>query len=132
MKGLDGEIALVALGWVTPPDVVQAAYTRLRAPRLVRRASTLLARHGRTLTSASASAAAVVDAFGAIEAFRAGRIAGLVLDAATTCAGAPVEPLRTLMGELRRIRVNIEPGPQHGVALRAARIDHVEHWRDHG
>ena len=128
----DGETALAALGWVTPPDVVEATYTRLRAPRLIRRASTLLARHGRTLTSASASAATVVDAFGAIEAFRTGRIAGLVLKAATTCAGAPLEPLRTLMGELRRVRVNIEPGPEHGLALHAARVDHVEHWRGHG
>ena len=127
----DGEVALVALGWVTPPDVVEATYTRLRAPRLIRRTSTLLARHGRTLTGASASAAAVVDAFGAIEAFRTGRIAGLVLDAATTCAGAPVEPLHTLMDELRDVRVNAEPGPEHGVALRAARTDHVQHWRGH-
>lgn len=127
----DGEVASVALGWVTPPEVVEATYRRLRAPRLVRRASTLLAKHGRTLTSASASAAAVVDAMGAIEAFRIGRIAGLVLEAATRCAGAPVEPLRTLMRELRRVRVNAEPGPEHGVALRAARIDHVQHWRGH-
>lgn len=128
---LDGEVATVALGWVTPPEVVEATYTRLRAPRLVRRASPLLAKHGRTLTSAGASAAAVVDAFGAIEAFRTGRIAGLVLDAATTCAGVPVGPPRTLMGELRDVRVNTEPGPEHGVALRAARMDHVQHRRGH-
>ena len=128
----DAEVALVALGWVTPPDTVQATYTRLRAPRLVRRASTLLARHGRTLADASASAADLVDAFGAIEAFRTGRIAGLVLDAATTCAGRPSEQLRGLAHELRRVRVNVEPGPEHGVALRAARISHVEHRRGHG
>lgn len=127
----DGEIALVALGWVTPPDVAEATYTRLRAPRLIRRASTLLARHGPTLTRGSASAAAIVDAFGAVEAFRTGRIAGLVLDAATTCAGKPREPLHALVGELRRIRVNFAPGPEHGDALRAARIDHVEYAREH-
>lgn len=125
----DGETASVALGWVTPPDVVEATYARLRAPRLVRRASTLLARHGRTLAGSNASAAAVVDAFGAIEAFRTGRVAGLVLDAATACAATPVEPLRTLMHELRRVRVNVEPGPEHGTALRAARVSHVERGR---
>jgi len=128
----DGEIALVALGWVTPPDVVEAIYTRLRTPRLIRHASTLLARHGLTLTRGSASAAAIVDAFGAIEAFRTGRIPGLVLDAAATCAGKPREPVHALVGELRRIRVNVAPGPKHGDALRAARIDHVEYAREHG
>ena len=126
----DGEVALVALGWVTPPGVVEATYTRLRAPRLVRRASTLLAKHGRTLTRPSASAAAVVDGFGAIEAFRTGRIAGLVLDAAATCAGKPREALHALKGELRRIRVNAASGPEHGDALRAARISHVRLLRD--
>ena len=127
----DGEAALVALGWVTPPDAVEATYSRLRAPRLVRRASTLLASHGRTLTGGSASAAAVVDAFGAIDAFRTGRIARLVLNAAATCAGKSSERLHTLMGELRRIRVNVAPGPEHGDALRAARINHVEYAREH-
>lgn len=125
----DGDAALVALGWVTPPDVVEATYTRLRAPRLVRRASTLLAKHGRTLTAAGASAAAVVDGFGAIEAFRTGRVAGLVVDAAAACAGEPHEPLHTLMRELRRVRVNVAPGREHGVALRAARIGHVDDRR---
>ena len=126
----DGEVALVALGWVTPPAAVEAIYARLRAPRVVRRASTLLARHGRTLTRTSASAAAVVDAFGAIEGFRTGRIAGLVLDAAATCAGRSREPLHVLMGDLRRIRVKAEPGPEHGATLRAARISHLEHQRE--
>lgn len=128
----DGEVALVALGWVTPPDVVDAIYTRLRAPRLVRRASTLLARYGRTLTGGSASAADIVDGFAAIEAFRTGRIARLVLDAAATCAGKASEPLHALMGELRRVRVNVAPGPEHGTALRAARINHVAYAREHG
>lgn len=128
----DGEVALVALGWVTPPDVVEAIYVRLRAPRLVRRASTLLARHGRKLTGGSASAADVVDGFAAVEAFRTGRMAGLVLDAAATCAGKSREPLQALMRELQRIRVRAEPGPEHGVALRAARMGHVEHARRHG
>ena len=124
-----GEVALVGLGWVTPPDVAEATYTRLRAPRLIQRASTLLARHGRTLTNASAPAAAVVDGFAAIEAFRTGRIAGLVLDAAAACAGKPREPLKALMSELLRIRVKADPGPEHGVALRGARIRHVRHRR---
>lgn len=128
----DGEVALIALGWVTPPDVVEATYTRLRAPRLVRRASTLLARHGRTLTDGSASAADVVDGFAAIEAFRTGRTAGLVLDAAATCVGKPREPLHALVGELRRIRANVGPGPEHGHALRAARVSHVEYARKDG
>lgn len=128
----DGEVALVALGWVTPPDVVEATYTRLRAPRLVRRASTLLARHGRTLTDASASADDVVDGFAAIQAFRTGRTAELVLDAAAMCADKPRETLHALMGELRRLRVNTEPGPAHGIALRAARVGHVEHARQCG
>lgn len=121
----DAEVALVALGWVTPADVMEATYTRLRGPRLVRRASTLLARHGRTLTDGSAIAADVVDAFAAIEAFRTGQTAGLVLDAAATCAGKSREPLHALVRELRRIRVNVTPGPDHGNALRGARINHV-------
>ena len=83
----DSEVALVALGWVTPADVVRPTYTRLRAPGLVRRASTLLARHGRTLTGGSASADDVVDGFSAIGAFRTGRTAGLVLDAARNVRG---------------------------------------------
>ena len=128
----DGEVALVALGWHTPPDVVADTYKRLRAPRLVRRASTLLARHGRMLTNASASAADLVDGFAAIEAFRTGRIAELVLAAAATCAGESSEPLHALMGELRRVRVNVAPGPEHGDALRVARISHVEDAREQG
>ena len=127
----DSEVALVALGWVTPADVVAPTYTRLRAPGLVRRASTLLARHGRTLTGGSASADVVVDGFSAIGAFRTGRTAGLVLDAAATCAGKPREPLHALVGELRRIRVNAAPGPEHGHALRVARINHLEYAREH-
>lgn len=124
-----GEVALVALGWVTPSEAVAATYTRLRAPRLIRRATTLLATHGRTLVGGSASAAVVVDGFAAIEAFRTGRTAGLVLDAAASCADKPSEPLHALMQELRRIRVDVAPGPEHGVALRAARIRHVERRR---
>ena len=125
----DGEAALVALGWVSPPEVVEAIYARLRAPRLVRRASSLLAVHGRTLIGGRTSAADVVDALAAIEAFRTGRLAGLVLDAAATCADKAREPLHELMHELRRIGVKAAPGPVHGVALRAARIKHVQHRR---
>ena len=122
------ETALTALGWIASPQSIKALYARLRAPRMIRRASALVASHGRTLTAASLRAEAVVDAFAAITAFRPGRLAELVLATAAACADAPVEPLREIMRELRAVRVDIEPGPAHGIALRAARVEGVRRW----
>lgn len=119
------ETAAVALGWTATPATVEALYKRLRAPRLVLRASTLLAAHGRGLTDDAADAEALVDAFTATGAFRPGRLAGLVLDAAARCADVPLAPRQRLMGELQALRVEAPPGPAHGKALRAERIRHV-------
>ena len=125
----DRDTALVALGWVAPPPSIKALYTRLRAPRLIRRASVLLATHGRTLADETTDAETLTDALTAITTFRQGTLADLVLAAAMRCAGKPLAPLQNLVGEIRALRVEAPPGPAHSVALRNARIRHVRRRR---
>lgn len=119
--------ALAALGWANLPATVDQTYKRLRAPRLVQRGATALARHGRTLVAMAATdSAALLNALTAIEAFRTGDLAALVLEAAASSSGTSTAPLRRLIDELRRLRVDAEPGPGYGRALRQKRIAHIE------
>ena len=123
------DVALAALGWVDAPCVVDQVLARLRAPRLIHRAAVALATHRETLTERHAEPAELHDALVAIGAFRQGAVAALVLDAAACCAGRSLDDLRQHVGRLRRIRVDVEPGPDYGRALRAQRIASIEGWQ---
>ena len=114
--------ALAALGWVNDPITVKALYAKLRAPRLIRRAGTLFAEHGETIAQHNVDAETLLDALHAIEAFRPGDLAGLLLDAAEACAQRPLDSRRQLIQELRELRVDTQPGSAYGIALRAARV----------
>ena len=117
----DQNTALAALGWVNEPITVRGLYAKLRAPRLIRRAGALLAAHGEMIAQPSVAAGALLDALHAIEAFRPGDLAGLVLNAAECCAQRPLDARRQLIQELRVLRVDAQPGPGYGIALRAER-----------
>ena len=125
----DRDTALVALGWVSAPPDIKALHTRLHAPRLIRRASALLATHGRILVDEATDAETLTDALTAITTFRPGKLADLVLASATQCAGKQLAPLQNLVDELRALRVDAPPGPAHAVALRTERVRHVRRRR---
>ena len=125
----DGGTAIVALGWVHDAQPLRSLLAALRAPTLIRRGSALLAAHGTTLTARPLDAEAFVDALGAIQAFRPGRLPALVINAATGCTNTPAAPLHRLLDQLRAVRVDIAPGPGYGVALRRARIETVRRWQ---
>ena len=124
-RRLQGDVGLIALGWLASAETTRELYARLRAPRIYVRGAPLLARHGRVLADQGATADALVDAFAGIGAFRPGAVADLVVAAATQCAGVPAEPLARLLAELRAIRVEAPPGPAHGKALREKRLRHI-------
>ncbi len=117
--------ALAAIGWVNDAAAVDALYKRLRAARLAQRAATALARHGRTLAAPAPDAAALLNAVLAIDAFRQGPLAGLVLATAERCAGHSLTARRRLIDELRALRVDATPGAAYGIRLREARIGRI-------
>ena len=127
-RTFDAKCALAAVGWCNPPHAVAVTYKALRAPVLVGRAAKAVATHGRTLANRETSAAALHGALAAIGAFRQGTVAPLVLDTVAACSATNPAPLRQLVEELRRLRVDAEPGPDYGAALKARRLEHVEAW----
>ena len=122
----NADLALVALGWVHSAMTIAHVYARLRAPRLLQRAAPALATHGRTLTDVSAAAEQVLDTLTAIDAFRQGDLATLVMSAAERCADVDLDFRRRLIEELRRLRVDAQPGPAYGSALRRCRLRHIQ------
>ena len=118
--------ALVALGWVNGAASLDRVCRMLRVPRLVHRASVSLARHGRTLDATGTPSGQLLDALTGIEAFRQSELTANVLDAVESCAGVSMAPNRRLIRELRRMRVDVEPGPNYGEALRRRRIAYIE------
>ena len=121
------DVVLAAVGWTNSKADVASAYGRLRARRLVQRAASALAAHGRTLVSTPVPAARLLDALTAIGAFRQGETASLVVDAAECCAGASLAPAaatrrRAAQGEgLRRRR-----GPTTAKPCAGRRIARIE------
>ena len=115
--------ALVALGWVNNAAAVGRLYGDVRAPRQIRRGAVALARHGRILLLGDAHADSLLNALGAIDAFRQSDLTGIVLDAAEACSGASMATIRDLIEVLSALRVDAEPGPGYGAALRRRRLD---------
>ena len=122
--------ALVALGWVNADTAVERLYRDLRAPRQIYRGAVGLARHGTTLARRDVDAQALLDALAAIDAFRQNELTGIVLDAVETCSGESMASRRRLIDELGCLRVDAEPGPAYGVALRRRRVDWIESHPD--
>lgn len=119
--------ALTMPGWVNEAKVIGKTYSRLRAPRLLQRAARALANHGRTLSDAP-SPSALLNAFGALDAFRQGTLTALVLEAVGCCTDADVPALQTLLAELRALRVEGATGRDYGEALAAKRLAATERW----
>lgn len=122
----DVSTALTALGWTTPPEPLERFFIRLHAQRLVQRAGVALAAQGRTLTASNTNPETLLDAFTAIEAFRENAMTELVLRTAEICATTTLAPQRQLIEELRGLRVDAEPGPAYGTALRQVRLAHIK------
>ena len=121
--------ALVALGWVNDPAGIGRLYRDVRAPRRILRGAVALARHGRTLARRDVGAGSLLDALGAIDAFRQNDLAGIVLDAVVACSGQSMAGTRRLIDELGALRVDAAPGPSYGEALRRRRIACIESHR---
>ena len=119
--------ALAAVGWANEPQAVAATYAALKAPIIFQRAAKAVASHGRSLTNPP-TAAVLHDALAAIGAFRQGEVAPLVLNAVAACAGTDPAPLRHLVEELNEVRLDVEPGPAYGAALKAHRIECIDAW----
>lgn len=122
-------VALVALGWVHADTAVERMYRDLHAPRQVQRGAVALARHGATLACRDAEAQSLLDALTAIDAFRQSELTGVVLEAVETCSGQWMAGRRRLIDDLVSLRVDAEPGPAYGAALRRRRLDWIERHR---
>ena len=118
--------ALTALGWSNSATALDHFFSRLRAPRLVQRAGVGLAIHGRNLTDGTSRPEAFLDALTAIEAFRENPMTELVMRTVEICTATSLNELRRLIEELRELRVDAEPGPAYGIALRRARLTHIQ------
>lgn len=122
----DASTALVGTGWVNAAAAVQRLYRDLRAPRQILRGAVALACHGATLVRSDPDAQALFGALAGIDAFRQNDVTGIVLDSAEACSGQSMAGRRQLIDELRVLRVDAEPGPDYGAALRRRRIAWIE------
>ena len=122
----DSTTALVGVGWVNDKVVVERLYRDLRAPRRVLRGAVALSRHGATLARRHADAEALLDALTGIEAFRQNDVTATVLAAVEACTGESMTGMRRLIDELQSMRVDAEPGPEYGAALRRCRLERIE------
>lgn len=122
----DAATALVGVGWVNDAVAMARLYRDLRAPRRILRSAVALARHGRTLVRPQADVETLLDALTGIDAFRQSDVTGAVLDGVEACSGVSKDDTRRLIDELRGLRVDAEPGPDYGAALRRRRIQWIE------
>ena len=122
----DAATALVGVGWVNDAVEVARLYRNLRAPRRILRGAVALSRHGATLAREHADAEALLDALTGIDAFRQNEVTGTVLDGIEACSGKSMAGRRRLIDELQTLRVDAEPGPEYGAALRRCRIEWIE------
>lgn len=122
----DPATALVGVGWVNDAVAVERLYRDLRAPRRILRGAVALSRHGATLARRHPDAEALLDALTGIEAFRQNDVTGTVLDGVEACSGESMAGRRRLIDELQTLRVDAEPGPEYGAALRRRRLEWIE------
>ena len=122
----DATTALVGVGWINDAEAVERLYRDLRAPRRILRGAVALSRHGETLARRHADAEALLDALTGIEAFRQNDVTGTVLAGVEACTGESMTGRRRLIDELQAIRLDAEPGPDYGAALRRRRIEWIE------
>lgn len=122
----DTATALACVGWVNDAQAAERLYRDLRAPRRILRGAGALSRHGRTLARRHADAETLLDALTSIDAFRQNDVADTVLDGVEACSGESMAGTRRLIDELRGLRVDAEPGPDYGAALRRRRIQWIE------
>ena len=120
----DAATALVGVGWVNDAPAAARLYRDLRAPRRILRGAVALSRHGRMLARRHA-AEALLDALTGIDAFRQNDVTGAVLDGVEACTGESMAGTRRLIDELGAMRVDAEPGPEYGEALRRRRIEWI-------
>ena len=71
------------------------------------------------------AAEALLDALTGIDAFRQNDVTGAVLDGVEACTGESMAGTRRLIDELGAMRVDAEPGPEYGEALRRRRIEWI-------
>ncbi|MXY58168.1 MAG: multifunctional CCA tRNA nucleotidyl transferase/2'3'-cyclic phosphodiesterase/2'nucleotidase/phosphatase [Gammaproteobacteria bacterium] len=121
----DASTALVGMGWVNAPAAVDRLYRDLRAPRQILRGAVALARHGKTLVQRDVDAQALLDALTGIDAFRQNDVTPIVLAGAEACSGRSMAGKRQLIGELSVLRVDAQPGPDYGAALRRRRVNWI-------
>ena len=114
--------ALAALGWANRHTAVDEVFKRLRAPRLIHRAALAVATHGRTLANPAVDSGTLLTALDGVAAFRQGQLAALVVHTVARCAEFQPAALLGLIAELRELRVDVEPGPAYGTALRQRRL----------
>lgn len=122
----DAPTALVGIGWVNDAAAMGRLFRDLRAPRQISRGAVALARHGTTLARTDADAEALLAALAGIDAFRQNDSTGIVLASAEACSGRSMAGRGQLIAELRGLRVDAEPGPDYGAALRRRRIEWIE------
>ena len=121
----DDATALVGVGWVNDARATARLYRNLRAPRRILRGAVALSRHGRTLARPPADAETLLDALAGIDAFRRNDFTDTVFDGVEACTGESMAGTRRLIDQLRGLRVDAQPGPDYGAALRRRRIEWI-------
>ena len=121
--------ALAALGWVNERGAIDPVYAKLRTPRIIRRAASAVATHGRALADPATDSDTLLRALTAVRAFRPGGLAALVLETVARCADFRPAALLRLVAELQRLRVDAAPGPDYGAALREQRLAAIDAWQ---
>lgn len=121
----DATTALVGVGWVNDAVATARLYRNLRAPRRILRGAVALSRHGATLAEPRAGAETLLAALTGIDAFRQSDVTGPVLDGVEACTGESTAATRRLIDELKTMRVEAEPGPDYGAALRRRRTEWI-------
>lgn len=123
-----GELAATGIAWNFDEQSIVRHYKHLKVDRETLLSSRDLARHGAALTIAG-KPGRMLDALGAIGAFRPGNRWRRVLAARAEASGEDSDELVALTEALAAMRVDAPPGPEYGKSLHAARREYVDKMR---
>ncbi|MEE3183321.1 MAG: multifunctional CCA tRNA nucleotidyl transferase/2'3'-cyclic phosphodiesterase/2'nucleotidase/phosphatase [Pseudomonadota bacterium] len=126
-KDLRGSFSLAVIGWNHSEAVTSRFAVRLKVPRRVSRAATLLARWGRRLVEPSAlGVEGLMEHLQGIGAFRNGADVDDIFGLIESCEKIELSKLRSFAKELAELKVNAVEGRAYGKALRMARMEMIE------
>jgi tRNA nucleotidyltransferase (CCA-adding enzyme) len=126
-QDLHGSFSLATVGWNHTETVTSRFVDRLKVPRRVSRAATILARRGRQLIEPSKlGSEGLLEHLQGIGAFRNGDGADDIFSLIESCEKIDLSELRYFAKELAGLKVTGVEGRAYGKALRTARLKMIE------